>query len=417
MNTKSFSTGKRRYRPKSAGAILRSNTRQQRHGSSRTDLAPQKTRESSMFSHDDDPGRDEFETVISVVRRRLLSNHNNRIIPHDQVSFEEFLDVGKSFIAENLDPRYSTNFKNKRKDDWSLILLVLGHCLDDEGWNNNEYSLQIILTCLKIIKILSRKLANRQNVDDNLAFTLSCILRKFNSEGYMVKECANIILNVCYEKHNILYITTSGCINLLLRCMDQNSENIQCYQAVAGALQSICYQKEGKEYLRKANGIPVVVKGLNFSQDIKVLKRTIGTLHNLSSDLSCALAISAQPEAIPELVRWVKKDSYKTLVTNTFPSEYEDLEEFYPSVAGSAAACLQNLSRDDKARDRIVECGAIDPLSELLFHNDTDAQVCAIGALLNIVSNENEEGKSIVRDEFKTLLSMSIITGILDEFT
>ena len=55
-----------------------------------------------------------------------------------------------------------------------------------------------------------------------------------------------------------------------------------------------------------------------------------------------------------------------------------------PSVHTSAAGCIQNISRDDNARVVMKECGAVPALTDLLFSEQVNVQVCAAGALLNV---------------------------------
>lgn len=60
-----------------------------------------------------------------------------------------------------------------------------------------------------------------------------------------------------------------------------------------------------------------------------------------------------------------------------------------PSIASSAAGCLQNLSRDDRARDVIQKNEGPARLTNLIFSTDnTMGQVSSIGALVNVsISN------------------------------
>ena len=58
------------------------------------------------------------------------------------------------------------------------------------------------------------------------------------------------------------------------------------------------------------------------------------------------------------------------------------------AVCGSAAGALQNLSREAAARKEARELGAVVPLGDLLFGTDVQSQVCAAGAILNILGPE-----------------------------
>ena len=54
-------------------------------------------------------------------------------------------------------------------------------------------------------------------------------------------------------------------------------------------------------------------------------------------------------------------------------------------MCGSAAGALQNLSRESASRAEILQLGAVPPLSDLLFGSDVQSQVCAAGAILNLL--------------------------------
>ena len=84
-------------------------------------------------------------------------------------------------------------------------------------------------------------------------------------------------------------------------------------------------------------------------------------------------------------------------------------------VCGSAAGALQNLSRESSSREEIRELGAVIPLSDLLLGEDVQAQVCAAGAILNVLGPDlgPENAGNEQRAAFKKLLSLAITVGMM----
>ena len=86
-------------------------------------------------------------------------------------------------------------------------------------------------------------------------------------------------------------------------------------------------------------------------------------------------------------------------------------------MCGSAAGALQNLSRETTARKEIRDLGAVVPLTDLLFGDDVQSQVCAAGAVLNLLGPDlgAETESNEKRQGFKKLLSMAISIGMIAE--
>ena len=87
------------------------------------------------------------------------------------------------------------------------------------------------------------------------------------------------------------------------------------------------------------------------------------------------------------------------------------------AVCGSAAGALQNLSRESSARQEIRDTGAVVPLADLLFGDDVQSQVCAAGAILNLLGPElgAEDDSNPQRLAFKKLLSLALTIGMIHE--
>lgn len=87
-------------------------------------------------------------------------------------------------------------------------------------------------------KILMRKDTNRQNLNSRDVNALVDALRRNSKNSSIVREGANAILNMCYDKANVISVVKSDCVNILIRGLETgNPPSIQA--SCAGALQSI----------------------------------------------------------------------------------------------------------------------------------------------------------------------------------
>lgn len=109
--------------------------------------------------------------------------------------------------------------------------------------------------------------------------------------------------------------------------------------------------------------------------ELTVRSRSVGALHNLSSDLQVVNQLRDHG-AIPDLIALLKYEYSRHLLNFDRDSNI--------TVVASAAGCLQNISRDDDSRRIIQTCGGVPPLTELLFIEHLHVQSSAAGALLNV---------------------------------
>jgi hypothetical protein len=276
-----------------------------------------------------------------------------RIKSHERNVLQLTQDL-RNFIHNNQDPKHSANFASKEVDDFDALLRIIDihfhHCV-------------IILLVLKTLKILSRKKENRTNLSPMLVDAVQRIIATYNADSQICFEYANVILNLCYERENVPKIISRGCVSHLVRLLSSDhTTDFKLLAAVVGAIQSICFQKEGKEFIRQSGALNQIVEFLGCS-DATVRSRAVGALHNLSSELQVVIELR-DCLAIPSLVSLLKDANV--------------------SIAASAAGCIQNFSRDEKCRCKIREYGAVMPLADMLFINYLPAQTCAAGALLNV---------------------------------
>lgn len=293
----------------------------------------------------------------------------------------------RSFVNMNQDPHQSPNFSSERHDNLAILLHVVDlyfhHAI-------------IVLLVLKSIKILSRKSVNRCHIDPSVIDVLQRIIGAYSSDCQICVEFSNIVLNICYERDNVPRVIDKGCILQLTRLMSgEFQSDYKLLSAVVGALQSICFQAEGKDSVRQSGAIRPVIQLLT-CKDTTVRSRAVGVIHNLSSDLSIVpdLRIGG---AIPDLIALLHDPNV--------------------NISVSAAGCIQNFSREDKSRATIRDCGGVIPLTEMLFMDHLPAQTCAAGALLNLLGPRlsSEERMHPQRVALRKLLSNCIFLGQMSD--
>ncbi|KAL0020936.1 hypothetical protein WJX79_001651 [Trebouxia sp. C0005] len=123
----------------------------------------------------------------------------------------------------------------------------------------------------------------------------------------------------------------------------------------AGAIQSICFQEQGRRAVGEADAVAPLITLLD-SAHAKVRSRAVGALHNLSSD-STSIRTIRRSGGIPKLVALLRSSDC--------------------AICGSAAGALQNVSREVASRMIIREMDTVCPLADLLSSSDLQAQVCA----------------------------------------
>ena len=222
-----------------------------------------------------------------------------------------------------------------------------------------------------------------------------------NASAAACGEAANIILNICYEKENVEHVLDADGVLQLLVLAERDDAELQAN--AAGAMQSICYQKSGRRKVVSSGGVPRLLTLIEHD-DLKVLSRAIGALHNLSSDAE-AIKLTRRSGGIEKVIELLtfahrgrdvrarkgnRQDVPGTTSTTTTTVDDDDAP-LRNAIASSAAGTLQNLCREVASRDIVSgHEHAVDMLTEVLFGGDVHAQVCAAGALINVIGPELE---------------------------
>ena len=138
---------------------------------------------------------------------------------------------------------------------------------------------------MKTFKILLRKLGNRRAVNQRLVRDLVYIMESCmnGNKDVLAMECANVCLNLCYEIDNVELLVDSGGIVPLTYFLNACND-VKLQASAAGALQSICFQSYGRGAVRDTDNCIHSLVQLMKSNDPVLQARTVGAIHNISSD-------------------------------------------------------------------------------------------------------------------------------------
>ncbi|CAM9423524.1 unnamed protein product [Discosporangium mesarthrocarpum] len=282
----------------------------------------------------------------------------------------------QQFLGVNRDPENSPNRLNEAEDDMAAIFVTLSlECLRHNA---------LLMMILKVLKVLLRKQVNRRAMGRPGVLAVTNLL-KSPCLAIAVCECANVVLNMCYDKANVEHFLQVDGIDALVPLINSQDESIQA--SGLGALQSVCFEKPGREAAREVSIIGPVVRLLQ-SGSQKVQARALGTIHNLSTDAQ-AIGPIREEGGIPPLVGMLRHPE--------------------PQICGGAAGTIQNLSREARSREVLGSLGVVAPLSDLLVGHHIRSQISAAGALVNIMSDAR--GKQ--RDLLHSVLADGIVLGVL----
>lgn len=91
---------------------------------------------------------------------------------------------------------------------------------------------------MKAFKILFRKDVNRRGITERDVSVLVMSLHRHKTHAGVVREGANAVLNMCYEKENVFHVVDTPCVEILIDGLTAgNPATVQA--SCSGALQSI----------------------------------------------------------------------------------------------------------------------------------------------------------------------------------
>ncbi|CAM9231079.1 unnamed protein product, partial [Choristocarpus tenellus] len=249
----------------------------------------------------------------------------------------------RDFLGVNLDPASSPNRQTEARinlavDDMAAIFVVLSSdCLPENS---------TLLLLLQVLKVLLRKQVNRKAMGKQGVQAVTNLLKSITC------ECANVILNMCYDRENVdLFLEVDG-VRALVPLINSKDEKMQA--SGLGALQSVCFERAGREVARADVGVIRRVVRLLVSSSPKVRARALGAVHNLSTD--------------PGLIGVIREEGGLAPLVGM-------LRHPEPQMCGGAAGTIQNLSREMQSRDQLAALGVVGPLSDLLVGRHLKSQV------------------------------------------
>ncbi len=343
------------------------------------------TTTSSTTTPSSPPAGPSFDTINRLLcsNPALLRNAPR----HNPVPFAAVCNALGAFVHHNKNLQGSANFATGAQDRLDRLAALAvdlrdtlarsgnrvvlsgfsdgGHLDDEENSEQPSHTLESLhVLLLQTYKILLRKQPNRQAMGAMGVRALGALTAAAQRTA-VACEGSNAVLNMCYEACNVSLLVDEVGVGFLAKFLQSNDHALQA--SAAGALQSICFQYRGRMAARDENAIDLLAP-LLASEHEAVRTRSVGALHNLSSD---PLSLRPMREAgcLPHLVKL--------------------LGSCTPAACSAAAGTIQNISREPIARGLLMsEWEAVEPLCDLLFGSDVQAQACAAGALLNLIGPE-----------------------------
>ncbi|CAM9100233.1 unnamed protein product [Pylaiella littoralis] len=297
--------------------------------------------------------------------------------------------VVHEFLGANRDPTAAPKQQQHGEvgvaDDMRVILAAL------QSESIRKSPLLVLL--LKVLKVLLRKPSNRKTLGRPGVQVVAALMSSACVDTVSC-ECANVVLNMCYDTGNVQYFLEVGGVETLGPLIRSGNEHLKASRksdaSGLGALQSVCFDKPGRDATRDSGIIHMVV-GLLEDDSAKVRARALGTVHNLSTDAR-SIGIIRKEGGLPRLVRLLRSHEAQ--------------------VCGGAAGTIQNLSREEKCRALLLNhFGVVEPLADLLVGRHVKSQISAAGALVNIVGPDAVGSK---RELLHSVLADGIVLGVIE---
>jgi hypothetical protein len=251
-----------------------------------------------------------------------------------------------------------------------------------------EPHLEFIRSGARYIRILSRKPANYKYFD---ATTVRLINTLFScrNDDLAVDACHVLLRLLSYLPFvKVVLQDPEGLYTSLFRAL-QTDANQGLAVAAAAAFQSFAFHQPGKMYIVGKN---VHVKALSLMLERSIASplfaRLLGFLHNVSSEAVVIRSIR-ESGAINEILEALDTKPVSSLTVD-------------------AAGLVQNLAREDESRRKLLDGGVIDMLLNLTLSSDLQAQVRAVGAILNLLSPSCEDTDSL-KQALARLIALSAL--------
>jgi hypothetical protein len=290
----------------------------------------------------------EFSKPNAAIDKIFLQTHlinyiqYNTTIPHQNVSFE---------VVQIASLRIIFNYIRNEIDCEIGILL----CKTLQILCNQQLQRQILakdIYCIESISIALKRLTSEYN---------TALVQNY------LKEIIIVITLLCCEEDYIHNIISFDAIISSLVFLLKTNQDATLLEVLLSSLQAICCKLEGKRQLLSLDSTIIHRIATHLSSHIPTIRaRACGILHNISVD-SQFISILREGNIIALLSTLLQDNDMDTL----------------RAVVGT----LQNLSRELSSRNIIVNIPCIiEGLIDLVLGADVLCQTAAIGAILNIMS-------------------------------
>lgn len=239
----------------------------------------------------------------------------------------------------------------------------------------------------RYLRILSRKPANYQYFD-NSCHKITNVMLSIHDNALSIEVC-HILLRILGF---LPYIRTvlkdpEALFQSLYLCLQSTDDNLAV--AAAAAFQSFAYHQPGKTYICN-KGVHVKALSLMLERPVTspLFARLIGFLNNMSSEAAVVKSIR-ESGTITEVIEAMNIKPISDLTVD-------------------AAGVVQNLAREEESRKRLLESGVIDVLLNLTVSDNLQAQVRAVGAIINILGPQCDDLNSL-KQALSRLIALSAL--------
>ena len=255
-----------------------------------------------------------------------------------------------------------------------------------------ESQMDLLSSGVRYLRILSRKPANYKYFDASAARLINIIF-SIGDDKLSIDACHVLLRVLSFLPFLKIVLQDPETLYTYLFNALQNEHNQELAVAAAAAFQSFAFHQPGKQYICGKNvHVKVLSLMLERSLNSPLTARLIGILHNMSSE--------------PVVVKCIRESGAITEILEALSLKP------ISSLTVDAAGLVQNLAREDESRKKLLDGGVIDMLLSLTVSSDLQAQVRAVGAILNLLGPSCNDTNSL-KQALARLIALSALSRAL----
>ena len=251
-----------------------------------------------------------------------------------------------------------------------------------------EPHIEFLKSCARYIRILARKPVNYKYFEAPAARLMNTLFSIHNDD--LAIEVCHILLRVLsFLPFVKIVLQDPEALYGSLFAALQNDGNQSLAVVAAAAFQSWAFHQPGKLYIVGKN-VHVKALALMLERPITspLFARLLGFLHNVSSEAVVVRCIR-ESGAIHEILEALSTKPITSLTVD-------------------AAGLVQNLAREEESRKKLLDGGVIDMLLTLTLSSDLQAQVRAVGAILNLLGPSCDDTNTL-KQSLARLIALSAL--------